>query len=110
MSTLLKVWLFVLAGAAIGVVLSRDTGYVLLSFGNYTIETSLALLLMFVAVLFGVLYSGIRLLVRTLHLPHDVRGWQQRRGSRLAQQALDQRAGGDPRGRLAGTGPLEGQT
>ena len=88
MSALLKVWLFVLTGAAIGVVLSRDTGYVLLSFGNYTVEMSLALLLMLIALLFGLLYFAIRLIARTLHLPQDVRDWKQRRGSRLAQQAM----------------------
>jgi HemY protein len=88
MSTLLKAWLFVLAGAGIGVVLSRDTGYVLLSFGNYTVEMSLALLLMLIAALFALMYLGIRLVVRTVHLPQDVREWKQRRGSRLAQQAM----------------------
>ena len=46
MRSLLKIWLFILAGAGIGVVLSRDSGYVLLSAGNYTVEMSLALLLM----------------------------------------------------------------
>ena len=88
MRSLLKIWLFVLAGAGIGVVLSRDTGYVLLSFGNYTVEMSLALLLLLLAALFVALYFGIRLVVRTLHLPHDVRVWKQRRGSRMAQQAM----------------------
>ncbi len=88
MKSLLKIWLFVLAGAGIGVVLSRDSGYVLLSFGNYTVEMSLALLLLMLAALFGALYFGIRLAVRTLHLPQDVRSWKQRRGSRLAQQAM----------------------
>ena len=88
MRSLLKIWLFVLAGAGIGVVLSHDSGYVLMSFGKYTVEMSLALLLLFVAALFGALYFGIRLVVRTLHLPQDVRDWKQRRGSRLAQQAM----------------------
>jgi len=88
MSSLLKIWLFVLVGAGIGIVLSRDSGYVLLSFGNYTVEMSLALLLLVLATLFGALYFGIRLAVRTLHLPQDVRSWKQRRGSRLAQQAM----------------------
>ena len=88
MRLLLKIWLFILAGAGIGVVLSRDTGYVLLSFGNYTVEMSLALLLLLLATLFVALYFGIRLVVRTLHLPHDVRLWKQRRGSRMAQQAM----------------------
>jgi HemY protein len=88
MRALLKVWLFVLIGAGIGVVLTHDSGYVLMSFGNYTVEMSLALLLLLLAALFGLMYFGIRLLVRTLHLPHDVREWQQKRGSRLAQQAM----------------------
>lgn len=88
MRWLLNIWLFVLAGAAIGVVLSRESGYVLLSFGNYTVEMSLALLVLLLAALFAVLYFAIRLVVRTTHLPRDVRDWQQRRGSRLAQQAM----------------------
>jgi len=88
MRSLLKVWLFVLAGAGIGVVLTRDSGYVLLSFGNYTVEMSLALLLLLLAGVFTALYFGIRLLVRTLQIPQDVRQWNQKRGSRLAQQAM----------------------
>ena len=88
MKALLKVWLFVLAGAGIGVVLSQDSGYVLLSFGRYTIEMSLALLLIVLGGLFIAMYFGIRLLVRTARLPEDVRGWKQRRGSHMAQQAM----------------------
>jgi HemY protein len=88
MRSLLKLWLFVLAGAGIGILLSRDSGYVLLSFGNYTVEMSLALLLLLLAMLFGALYLGIRLSVRTLHLPADVRDWRHERGARLAHQAL----------------------
>ncbi len=88
MKALLKVWLFVLAGAGIGVVLSQDSGYVLLSFGKYTVEMSLALLLIVLGGLFIAMYFGIRLLVRTARLPEDVRGWKQRRGSHMAQQAM----------------------
>jgi HemY protein len=88
MRSLLKIWLFILAGAGIGVVLSRDSGYVLLAFGNYTVEMSLALLLLFLGVVFTALYLGIRLLVRATQLPRDVQEWKQRRGSRLAQQAM----------------------
>ncbi len=88
MSTLLKIWLFVLVGAGIGVVLSQDSGYVLMSFGRYTVEMSLALLLLLVGALFIITYFTIRLVVRTLHLPADVKDWKRRRGSRLAQQAM----------------------
>jgi HemY protein len=88
MRSLLIVWVLVLAGAGLGVVLSQDSGYVLLSFGRYTVEMSLALLLILIGALFILLYLGIRLVVRTLHLPQDVRDWKQRRGSRMAQEAM----------------------
>jgi HemY protein len=88
MRILLKVWLFVLVGAGIGVVLSQGSGYVLIAFGRYTVEMSLALLLLFATALFILLYFGIRLIVRTLQMPADARDWKKRRGSRLAQQAM----------------------
>ena len=79
MRALLKIWLVILAGAGIGVVLTRDSGYVLLSFGNYTVEMSLALLLLLLVMLFVLLYFVIRTLVRTFHLPRDLREWKHRR-------------------------------
>lgn len=88
MRSVLKVWLFVLAGAGIGVVLSQDSGYVLLSIGRYTIEMSLALFLLFLAAVFVALYLGIRLVVRTVQMPAEVREWKLKRGSQLAQQAM----------------------
>lgn len=88
MSALLKVWLILLAGAVIGIAVSRDSGYVLLGFGHYTVEMSLALLVMLVAGLFIALYLGIRLVVRTLNMPREMRDWQRRRGSQMAQQAM----------------------
>lgn len=88
MKGMLKIWLFMLAGAGLGIVLSQDNGYVLMSFGVYSVEMSLALLGVLGASAFGVLYLLIRTLVRARHLPHDVRDWNQRRGSRLSQQAM----------------------
>lgn len=88
MRLLLLAWLFVIAGAAVGLIVTRDTGYVLLAYDNYTVEMSLALLLFIVGALFIALYLGIRLIVRTVRLPQDLTAWQQRRGSLLAQQAM----------------------
>jgi len=88
MKGLFKIWLVVLIGAGIGAIVSHDSGYVLLSAGLYTVEMSLALLAVLVALLFVALYFLIRLVVRTYRLPNDVRGWKQRRGSRLAQNAM----------------------
>ncbi len=88
MSRLLKIWLIVLAGAAAGVLVAHDSGYVLLSFGVYTVEMSLALLLLLVAVLFVGLYFLVRAIIRTRRLPTDLRSWKQRRGAHKAQEAM----------------------
>lgn len=88
MRNLLKIWIVVLVGAGLGAVLTRENGYVLMSFGVYTVEMSLALLMILIGILFTVLYFTIRLLIRTWHLPADVRDWKQRRGVRLAQAAM----------------------
>ncbi len=88
MSRLLWLWLVMLAGAAVGVVVNHDSGYVLISVGHWTIEMSLALLALLIALLFGGLYFLIRLAVRTRRLPSDLRDWKQRRGARKAQEAM----------------------
>lgn len=88
MSRLLKIWLVILAGAAIGVLVARDSGYVLLSFGVYTVEMSLTLLVVLVAVLFVALYFLVRTVIRTRQLPGELRGWKQRHGAHKAQEAM----------------------
>ena len=88
MSKLLKIWLVILAGAAIGVLVARDSGYVLLSFGVYTVEMSLVLLALLIAVLFVALYFLVRAIIRTRRLPDDLRSWKQRQGAHKAQEAM----------------------
>lgn len=88
MSKLLKIWLVVLVGAAIGVLVARDSGYVLLSFGVYTVEMSLALLVLLIALLFIGLYLLVRAFIRTRRLPGDLRSWKQRHGAHKAQEAM----------------------
>ncbi len=88
MSRLIKIWLVILAGALIGVLVARDAGYVMLSFGHYTVEMSLALLALLLGVLFAGLYFLIRAIVRSRQLPRDIRSWRQRRGAHKAQEAM----------------------
>jgi HemY protein len=87
MSMLLKIWLVLLAGAAVAMLLQEDPGYVMLAAGPYTVEMSLALLVIAIAALFTILYVGIRLTVRTAGLPRQVRDWQRRRGTRKARRS-----------------------
>jgi HemY protein len=90
MSSLLKLWLALLAGAVIAALAYRDSGYVMLSYGVWTVETSLALLLLAIAAAFVLLYFGLRFLARAARLPADTRTWRRTRGARLAREALTQ--------------------
>ncbi len=88
MSAVLKLWLALLAGGAIAAVVYRDSGYVLLSYGAWTVETSLALLALALAAAFTLVYLGLRLLAHVVRLPTDARNWRRERGARLARRAL----------------------
>jgi HemY protein len=88
MSNLLKIWLALLAGAAMAAVVYRDSGYVLLSYDVWSVEMSLALLVLLVAALFTALYLLLRLLAGARRLPADTRAWRHRRGARLARRTL----------------------
>lgn len=87
MRILIILWLFLLAGAGVSLLLQKDAGYVMLAVGPYTVELSLALLVVIIAAVFTLLYLTIRLIARTIGLPSQVRAWQQRRGSRQAQRS-----------------------
>lgn len=87
MRTLLTLWLVLVAGAGIALLLQEDPGYVMLAAGPYTVEMSLALLLILLAIAFTLVYLAIRVTVRTLGMPRQVRDWQRRRGARKARRS-----------------------
>lgn len=87
MRTLLSLWLVLLVGAAIALLAQKDPGYVMFALGPYTVEMSLALLVVAVALGFTLMYLGIRLVVRTVRLPGQVRAWRHRRGARQARRS-----------------------
>ncbi|MEX0732649.1 MAG: heme biosynthesis HemY N-terminal domain-containing protein [Aquisalimonadaceae bacterium] len=85
--------LFVLLGvlllSAVGALwFHEQAGYVLVSIGNLSIETSLFLALgvSIVAVLLG--YFLVRLLIRLIRTPGNLRGWWRRRRSSRARERL----------------------
>ncbi|MGV6826579.1 MAG: heme biosynthesis HemY N-terminal domain-containing protein [bacterium] len=88
MKSLLIIWLFLLLGAAVAVLIKVDSGYVLLSYDVWTVEMSLALLAFLLVTGFILLYFAVRLVIRTWMIPRQVRHWNQRRGTRLAQRSL----------------------
>ncbi len=66
----------------------QENGYFLLSYGPWTAEGSLLLLLLAGIVAFTLLYLLLRTLARMWGFPGSVSGWWQRRGKRRAQREL----------------------
>lgn len=85
MKWLIYTLLVLLASVAVALFALPDPGYVLIGYGNYSVETSLVL---FVAFLLG-LYAVVRLLAGLWHVPARLRGWEQRRRVLKARSRLD---------------------
>jgi HemY protein len=84
-------WFLMLAAAAVVVALAvkLNAGYALLVAPPYRIELSLNLLLLIVVGGFVALYLSIRLVVRTLRLPDQVRAWRRQQKIERARTKQD---------------------
>jgi len=88
MRTLFGTLLLLFAAASATLVAFRNPGYVLITREPYVLETSLAVFLLIVAVVFTVLYFCVRLLVRIARAPHSLARWRQTRRTRKAREAF----------------------
>lgn len=84
-------WFLLIAASAIGLALALRvaSGYALFVSPPYRIEISLGLLLLLVIASFGGGYAFVRLIVRTLQLPEEVRGYRTRRQQDQARAKHD---------------------
>ncbi|MBO67127.1 MAG: hypothetical protein CL398_02345 [Acidiferrobacteraceae bacterium] len=65
----------------------EDPGYVLISRVPHEIEISLALFFLIILFLCLIVYFVVRIIVRVVHAPRDIKRWRWRKNSHLAQQA-----------------------
>lgn len=82
--------LVLLAATTVALLVQDDPGYAALTYGSWTVETSLAVLLATVVVGYGAVYFLLRLLLAVWRLPRRMRDYRRRRRSELARQALNQ--------------------
>jgi HemY protein len=80
---------FALLGAVVlSLWVKEDNGYVLIGYGSWTIEGSLALFALVVIALFLMLYVTIRSFIHVWRMPDRVATWRKKRRVLKAQQAL----------------------
>ncbi|HEY5791452.1 MAG TPA: heme biosynthesis HemY N-terminal domain-containing protein, partial [Gammaproteobacteria bacterium] len=88
MKLLLGLLLVLFAATAAALVLLRDSGYVLIGYGAWTVEMSLAVLVALVLAAAFTLHFALRLAGGTVQLPRRLRLWRARRRERRASRGL----------------------
>jgi len=86
MKWLMLALLVLIASVAVALVALPDPGYVLIGFGNYSVETSLLVLL----VVLAVAYAGLRIVAGFWHVPAKVHDWEHRRHDRRLHSLYDE--------------------
>ena len=90
MRTLLTLTLSLLIAVAVTLWVKEDNGYILIGYGNWTVEGSLALFALADLMLFLLAYLGWRGLVRLWSMPIRLQGWNSRRQASRARHSLTQ--------------------
>jgi HemY protein len=86
--TLIAAFLALFATVAITLLVKQDNGYILIGYGSWTVEGSLALFSLGVLVLFLLVYIAVRTVSRIWRMPERVAEWRRKRRSLKARQAL----------------------
>ncbi len=79
-----------LAAVGISVLLKEETGYVMLTWGEWTIETSLALFVLLLSALFVAVYFAVRMLINLWKMPRGTARWNEQRRKKKSQRTTMQ--------------------
>ncbi|HHM06414.1 MAG TPA: tetratricopeptide repeat protein [Gammaproteobacteria bacterium] len=90
MKLLISVLVVLIAAVLVALYTQDDVGYVLISYRDWTVETSFVFLVGALIIGFGVTHYAIRLLDGTWHLPRYLGGWRRKRRIRKAEASLSQ--------------------
>ncbi|MEJ2403567.1 MAG: heme biosynthesis HemY N-terminal domain-containing protein [Candidatus Thiodiazotropha sp.] len=88
MRTLIAAFFALLAAVLVTLWVKHDNGYVLIGYGQWTVEGSLALFVLSGLALFLLMYVTIRMLSRIWTSPEQLKSWRQKRRGLRARQAL----------------------
>ena len=88
MKLLIQTSVVIIIGIYLAILVRHDPGYVLLGYGKYSVETSLAVFTLITLAAVAALYIIIRVLSNVVFAPRKIRKWQDRRRDRVANTAL----------------------
>ncbi len=88
MRSVIAAFLALLTAVAVTLWVKEDNGYVLIGYGPWTVEGSLALFVLLGLGLFLLLHLSLRLLSRLWQMPDRVSGWRRKRRLQRAHRSL----------------------
>ena len=78
------------ASVFLALMVQDDNGYMLIGYGEWTIEGSLAFFMLMNLMVFAVIYFLLRFISRVWAMPEQIHDWRIRRGARRSRKALSQ--------------------
>lgn len=90
MKTLLWLFLICLLALTVGLAMQKDSGYVLLTYQHWSIETTIWTLLFSILLLFCIIYCLISLIRSSIHFTQRLYNWPRRSRQRKIQRDLQQ--------------------
>ncbi|WP_241085414.1 heme biosynthesis protein HemY [Candidatus Vondammii sp. HM_W22] len=78
------------ASVFLALMVQNDNGYMLIGYGEWTIEGSLAFFMLMNLVVFAVIYFLLRFISRVWAMPDQIHSWRIKRGARRSRKALSQ--------------------
>lgn len=88
MRLLITLVLVLVAAVSVALIVLHDPGYVLISYGHWTIETTLSLLVLALLVAYGLLHVLVRIVRGFWRLPARMQDWQQHRHADRARKSF----------------------
>ncbi len=88
MRYLFYVLVVLVATVAVALLVQGDTGYVLINYGQWSIESSLTLAILLLVVGFLLLYTAIRLIGAALGVPARLHAWRRNRRTLRARRTM----------------------
>lgn len=75
---------------ATGILLSHETGRMVLTYGEWTIQSSFSLFVFTFIVIFFIVYLAVRLISGMVRFPKNLKRWRRQRGHRRSERYLNQ--------------------
>ncbi len=88
MRRILILTLLLVAASIVALQLKDQSGYILLQLREWSVETTLSFAVIATIVAFSILLFVIRLVMRFIHAPRDLRIWRERQRTRRARKQL----------------------